>query len=452
LRKAWKEKVTPTYAALLDQLPPLPNQDPQCEGDNKNAPLFSTWSPQRDGRFFTVDKADNGRLTVCAGYAQGVVPGTEFQLYSHTTSPSSLGVFHADFVAITSSTLSPITTTASFKVPGRAYALVSKWNHPDAQLKVFIKKPATSVTLREIVGRMSLESSASRVGILWTSTLRDADIVLHDDKHCVILERTDGLIGGHAEPHLQAKIEAGTDPIIRMLLSAAHFKFHLLQAQKRNQLDGLVAIELHQLNEPDDSTARYTPKEPNLFRDGHARIILNDNPHGVTLRNNSDYDLFPSLFYFDPSDYSIKPWYLPTLNINSAPLRRRSWLTVGHGNRDAQVLKFTLRPNERSDTGFLVLYLSTQYAQMAHVQQDGVFGATRGLHVETARVAPTQDGEILGSVLAVVTVARTSSDFENKLSPFPTNHARSTSFSNNILNYLTSHVRSAFSYIFPSRN
>ncbi|KAI9572460.1 hypothetical protein HD554DRAFT_1543784 [Boletus coccyginus] len=45
--------------------------------------------------------------------------------------------------------------------------------------------------------------------------------------------------------------------------------------------------------------------------------------YGFTLENYSEVDLFPYLFYFDPSDYSIQAWYIPPRPTVFAPLKRR---------------------------------------------------------------------------------------------------------------------------------
>jgi hypothetical protein len=90
----------------------------------------------------------------------------------------------------------------------------------------------------------------------------------------------------------------------------------------------------------------------------------------------------------------------------SAPLRSKSELLVAHGNHGGNVIKFTLEENELSDTGFLVLYLSTQYSDMTHVQQDSAFDAP-GVEALVKRSAhPEKSGGLWGTALTIITVAR----------------------------------------------
>jgi hypothetical protein len=159
----------------------------------------------------------------------------------------------------------------------------------------------------------------------------------------------------------------------------------------------------------------HLPTGDNLICDGQARIILSDNLYGVTLRNDSDYDLFPSLFYFCLSDFSIQSCYVPPSSTMAAPLRHKSALTVGHGNNDGQAIEFDIQPGDGSETGFLVLFLSTQYADMTHIQQSSVLDGSSG----RAPKMHKQQLRIWDRALATVTVARTSADFPSRSPAIP---------------------------------
>jgi hypothetical protein len=91
-----------------------------------------------------------------------------------------------------------------------------------------------------------------------------------------------------------------------------------------------------------------------------------------------------------------------------APLRSKSELKVAYGNHDGHAIRFTLRPGEHSDTGFLVLYLSTQYSDMTHVQQDSALEPFPEITAQrTVHVAEVECG-LRRSVLIIVTVARSN--------------------------------------------
>ena len=395
-----------TYTGLLGLLPSLPDQHPQCEGDNKHCLLFTT-VPHHDGQFFKVKKS-NATVTVEAGRIHGVSKGTEFTLYEAANSSSrSFGIFTATSARSTSSKLASKNHTAS--IPDVSYALVSRWGSPDATLAVFVD--ASSTTILKAVS--SIWKQATSVNIIKASSTSDADIILHDVNGGSDIVRVDSLIGGQLGTFLEKKVDVARDRIVPILESAAHFKFHLVRTNDKHPLHGRVTIELYQLEETDDGLL---PTGSNLVDDGRARIIFSDSHYGVTLRNNSGYDLFPSLFYFNPSKFSIQPWYLPPSSTMAAPLRQKSVLTIGHGNNDGLAIKFDLKPDDRSDTGFLVLFLSRQYADMAPIQQSGVLD---GLSARDGMVVQV-DTPIWDRAHATITVARTTEDFESRPRVVPT--------------------------------
>ncbi|KAG9084072.1 hypothetical protein FRC06_004248, partial [Ceratobasidium sp. 370] len=70
-----------TYQELMDNLPKIQSQNPQCEGVYKNRILFSqlAWASRDTYQVEAVD----GRLRLLAGLAQGVTEGVEFGIYQH---------------------------------------------------------------------------------------------------------------------------------------------------------------------------------------------------------------------------------------------------------------------------------------------------------------------------------------------------------------------------------
>jgi hypothetical protein len=352
-----------------------------------------------------VRKSSVNDLEVGAGKNEGVVKGTEFAVFSEEN-PSSqpIGLFFATSVTPTTcrialnyrhSTIIPFTVS---------YAVVTRWKSPDAELAIFIASGAGSTSLSEVLSPTRLAEFAAPFNIIRTSSSSDADIVLNNTNGTLYLTRTDRLIGVHAAPHIQASVGGAASSVLHLLRSAAQFKFHLTRAYTSNFRRSCVKMELSQLKESDDG--RYVPASHNFIQGGRARIILNDEPYGLTLGNKSDRDLFPSLFYFDPSDYSIQPWYTPSSMVS--PLRSKSDLKVGHGNQDGHVIKFTLRPGELSDTGFLVLYLSDQYDDMSYLQQDSAFEAVLQAEVAFDRSAPWKVVNDLfrSTAVTIITVAR----------------------------------------------
>ena len=97
----------------------------------------------------------------------------------------------------------------------------------------------------------------------------------------------------------------------------AHFKYHLERHHLSETLrtvsaphtdDPLsgITIQIHRLSkEPDDRVLDLDAG--NLLVDNHANLVSDEEAdYGIAIVNESGYDLFPYLFYFDPSDYSIQ--------------------------------------------------------------------------------------------------------------------------------------------------
>ena len=396
--------VQTTYAGLLNLLPPLPDQDPQCSGDNTICLLF-TVTPQLDMLFFTVRKSNSVGFEVNAGQTEGVAENTEFRLYQEANVRSALlGIFAAKSVNPTSCKIISKSPQSPVSMPHISYALVTQWEHPDARLAIFVDLEASSMTLRKAFSSIQM-ADAAPFGVTRVSSQSDADIILYDAKGLLHITRTDRLISVYANPHIGANIELNPDRILRVLRSAAHFKFFSRRAENVSPPHSAVRVEIYQLEESDDG--QYVPIGNNLVRDGEARIFLSDEPYGITLHNDSEHNLFPSLLYFNPSDYSIRPWYVPPSSALLAPLRSKSELLVAHGNEDGHVIKFTLKPSEHSDTGFLILYLSTQYRDMTYISQDGAFGTPSPvLLAERAAHVTSDNGEHWSAALTIITVVR----------------------------------------------
>ncbi|KAI0717937.1 hypothetical protein C8Q72DRAFT_756661, partial [Fomitopsis betulina] len=105
-------------------------------------------------------------------------------------------------------------------------------------------------------------------------------------------------------------------------------------------------------------------------------IITDLDPYyGLTLVNASDVDLFPYVFYFDPSDYNSRGTCRMYSRTMAPPLPRReqgnepSRLPVGYGSSGTDSLRFSLPSGCKTDSGFLKVFFSTSYVDMRSVQQ-----------------------------------------------------------------------------------
>ena len=287
-----------TYACLLDIMPPLQNQRPQCEGRNKNRRLFGLSVQEKSEKMFKVVKRE-GKCQVEAGSIQGVVIGTEFSVGGVT--------LVATEVEGSSCIVKPKPDDKSFEVPSGAKAEVIRWNAPRLRVHYY----PGSGTMCHTVGPNE-----------------PADVaIFHGSEDTLMLERKDPIVPRYATPIIEIKKERIED----ILDGVAHFNFHLFRRNESKPLKQEVTVKLHRLQKKEDipqavQIARppvYIPTGDDLFTtttstesttDDLKEAVIHDMDayYGLTVENHSDVDLFPYVFYFDPAEYSVQ--------VNTPPL------------------------------------------------------------------------------------------------------------------------------------
>ncbi|KAJ7882227.1 glycoside hydrolase superfamily [Mycena olivaceomarginata] len=83
--------------------------------------------------------------------------------------------------------------------------------------------------------------------------------------------------------------------------------------------------------------------------------------YGFTIFNDLQRTLSLYLFYFDAADYSIRTWYEPATA--SSSLGHQNQVPIGHGNGGKPFI--CNRRGRLVDTGFLMVFISTKYLEMA---------------------------------------------------------------------------------------
>ena len=78
------------------------------------------------------------------------------------------------------------------------------------------------------------------------------------------------------------------------------------------------------------------------------------------------------------ADICLQSWYHPPAATMDAPLAARSALPVGYGEANIDALEFSLADGVTSDVGFLRLFVSTTYVDLAILEQSSPFLAARG--------------------------------------------------------------------------
>ncbi|KAG6373268.1 hypothetical protein JVT61DRAFT_6895 [Boletus reticuloceps] len=278
-----------------------------------------------------------------AGSIHGVVVGTEFSVGSSTQTL----VLKAKEVGAFETMLEKGDIT-------NAEATVSHWHHPT--LKV----------------HSSIRHSSSHVAVVPADEPAEVAVRQHDLGKWE-LERFDLLIREYADRvvHVDAEAERMKD----ILEAIANFNSYLYRAGgAAASFAGKVKIRLNRI---EDIGGEYGPHGDDLLNvpvssrsgvDVKEAIITDLAPrYGFTLENHSDIDLFPYVFYFDPSDYGIQAWYTPPSSTMLAPLKRReavdqpSSFALGYGAFGTDPIEFYLPHGRKTDSGFLKVFLTTSH-------------------------------------------------------------------------------------------
>ncbi|THU91193.1 hypothetical protein K435DRAFT_863635 [Dendrothele bispora CBS 962.96] len=106
-----------------------------------------------------------------------------------------------------------------------------------------------------------------------------------------------------------------------------------------------------------------------------------EEPSGCRITNNTSLNLYVSLLYFDFSDLSIDPHFLPPTakdGIIKIPFPAKDCLIIGYGSSETPPYGFSVRERQDVDVGALKLFLSTDYVDYGAIAQKSPFEDHRG--------------------------------------------------------------------------
>ncbi|TDL21762.1 hypothetical protein BD410DRAFT_789541 [Rickenella mellea] len=126
-----------------------------------------------------------------------------------------------------------------------------------------------------------------------------------------------------------------------------------------------------------------TPMGKNLIDDNRVDMVIDPNAEfGAMIQNRTNLPLYPYLFYFDCSNFSIIPWYVPPTGMDGRhvdpPLLPESTFPIGFGNDGAPPYEFFLPKGEKRDVGFFKLYLTTSPTDLSCISRGSAFESARG--------------------------------------------------------------------------
>ncbi|KAJ7145641.1 caspase domain-containing protein [Mycena epipterygia] len=366
---------TTTNGNLIQGLQQLwENQHPQCVGPNQHRLVFSTQFPDTMQHAFPLAYDAKNQLVVAIGSHGGVALDTRFYVYTKDHRAIWPGILAAHTVELHQTIL-----MADNKLPPGAYAVVANWKglilrvRPDPNfLHTIALFPRGLHTHQDSEGRKFVQSRTHETPHLVLRNGCNADEV-------IIEHRKSSVLDWHEFP---VSLHRNIERLSNIIDGIAHFRY-FLELECRDEIARLsgVTLEMHRLM-GERPGRRPDPRfgyAGNLVHKFEVQVLSEPGAmYGFTIRNNSDHDLFPYLFLFDPDDYSIDCWYAPPNVHVGGPLRKRGGtITLGMGGDRA--IQFVLSEGQQCrGSGFLRLFVSTTALDLGWIEQKSLLKSDAG--------------------------------------------------------------------------
>ncbi|KAG8816674.1 hypothetical protein FRC17_000221 [Serendipita sp. 399] len=394
-----------TYDQLIKNLPILPDQNPRCEGQNRNRIWFTT-KTTADAPFYEV-KTNGTYYILQAGSIQGVAPGAEFSLHpSRNLSSKPIGSVTAITVFAVNS-LVEFSSLPPNKVPPTIFAVQTTFPNPNT-LRVYISDDPKLARLRKRL-TVEIESFPN----CYTLVDRDRakanfEIKVHGDtvSFAFVNSEIDGLGLTQLPFRISLKAEA---PIMKVLKAASHFNRYY--QDKPSDTDGRideqaansgsvyneektedpVSIYLMKLTRTGVNTWRGSaPVNQNekLGWEKHVNLFAENDRYGLKIQNNTNEGLYPYLFFLNCNDLSISARYMsPTVKgvDQDAPLQPNESMTIGYNAGGGQPWRYIIEPEatvvegrifrdaEDMQIDFFKLIFTTQPFDFSFMKQESPF-------------------------------------------------------------------------------
>ncbi|KAL0066446.1 hypothetical protein AAF712_006488 [Marasmius tenuissimus] len=401
-----------TYKEIIKRLPELPGgQDPQCEGVNDGRVIFDgkVATPRRalynvrSATTKTGAAASKLKYILEAGEAHGVTKGAEFAVYSDQKMKHLIGSLKAEEVTPFNTRCSA-RDGSSFELPQPVYAILIRLGEQQ-DLRLFIEPCNEFLTLFMRIGQEMQRSDADsckRSFRLLNDVREGCDLALVlKDNGCIqfnILDPICQRYGLYTMPFYNITTDE-PDHLLTILRSAADFYWNLRHSNKEGKLmkgkvtanvkpgepaKNFIELECFKLVDSGRVTVNFDdilePEEDgrnNLNVEGTINIDVDEEAnYGFRIKNNSNVPLFAALFYFDASDLSVVPYYMPPVargGETDYSLPAGGSLDVGFGDSGTTPFYYRLRNSQSVDVGFLKLYVSTEYIDYSQIVQETPF-------------------------------------------------------------------------------
>jgi len=397
------------YADILPLMDAIPHQNPQCEGLNQKRYLFNSQVSMHAKTIFNITH-QQGKFVLDAGLVAGVSEGAQFTAHAYTDKlfKNPLGTLVVDILRPFSTELKLLPGTFPFTLGQSSVALQTKTGYKK-DLQIYVPgNDAFAVCRLALMVLMEREHEFQSIDLVDKPEYADFSLAMENQK--IVFLYWDERVIRHGHTRLYESVTPTPEELAPVLRSAVHFYWKLNRTNNNSEVNKNVQIELYQLLPPkihrvNEVGGGLVPTGPNLYQGGVMNVVADTDlnlPYGFKITNNTPYDLYPHLFYFDLSDLSIVPYYEPSSTAKrytlDVPLPKNGGtLTIGYGTGGAPAQTFYLRTGQKLDVGFLKIFLSTVPVDLSTIPQSSPFERTR-----SAEQLTKTEEEVWGTMLIPV--------------------------------------------------
>ncbi|KAH7921893.1 hypothetical protein BV22DRAFT_1131903 [Leucogyrophana mollusca] len=374
-----------TYTELVRRIANLRGQNPQCEGYNQGRLLFDSKVALQPLAMFKIHR-EGVKYIMEAGAAHGIADGARFDVYKERSALAGmvpLGHLVAVQVSAFQTTLDVNPGAARVDLGHEGFVVQTHAGVSEIfRVNIAQEEPLISVSDQLVTGSRDTASILSKALLVGKS---EADLGVAYEEGRVVFNILDVSVNRFGLARLPFHVKPLVAEVRQVIEAAAHYYWHLRRSSHATALQQKIEFEFIKLIPSEDDFDDYlqpimNPEGPNLIRDNLADLAVDgESIYGVKIVNKSEVPLFPSLFYFDNSDFSITPYYQPPTSGGKvdAPLPPGESLTIGYGSGGAAPIRIYMRDGQDIDVGFLKLFLSTEPVDLTHVSQKTPFEAHR---------------------------------------------------------------------------
>lgn len=407
LRRPGANKLT--YVDLINELPILPSQNPQCEGYNQKRILFNSRTPRVDHSFISIEQC-GGTYKLKAGSALGVIEKSEFtvhacDIFDHMSNPP-LCTLRVTSTSASHATLKPVDNATPYAIPSPAYARQVR-SGPAQELHVHFTDALKLVVSIDGIRRAALDANEADIGFTVTEAETAdyvVDLLITAKGQRAVFSTTNILANQYGVKKLPHHVPATAKELAYVLRGVAHWNWHFNRANP-GPLSEKVHLNFYRLQVSgydEDGISILQSDGDNMNTTGVVEITPNKDIFGVKILNTTKRDLYPYLFYFDVRDQSITPRNIGSIGTGQVPLPAGSALPIGYGASGDAPFSFNLQKDEIKDVGFLKVFLTTSPTDFGSLKLKSPFSDARGLIPPSESMARIKKLELWTAVMITI--------------------------------------------------